>query len=176
MAVSMIVGVVRALAEDSRGPGDLLCQLNDRILGRLSGGFATCVAVKLDRTGNCIFASAGHPSPVLNGRELEIESALPLGIVAREEYIEKPFRLRENDYLALYTDGLLEARNKTGELYGFERLKILFASRPSASDATRAATDFGQEDDITVLTISRLQAGEQSSSEIMALPFEPASV
>ncbi len=176
MAVSMIVGVVRALAEGSRGPGDLLCQLNSRIFGRLSDGFATCIAIQLDRTGNCIFASAGHPSPVLNGCELEIESALPLGIVAREEYIEKPFQLRENDYLALYTDGLLEARNKAGELYGFERLKILFASRPSASDATRAATDFGQEDDITVLTISRLQAGEQSSSEIMALPFEPASV
>jgi serine phosphatase RsbU (regulator of sigma subunit) len=64
------------------------------------------------------------------------------------------------DQLSLYTDGLLEARNPSGELYGFDRLNTLFAARPTAEDAAQAAVAFGQDDDITVLTLTRLETGE----------------
>jgi hypothetical protein len=53
---------------------------------------------------------------------------------------------------------LLEARNVHGELYSFDRLKALFAKQPTAEEATEAAVAFGQDDDITVLTLSRLPA------------------
>jgi len=76
--------------------------------------------------------------------------------------------LGTDDRLSLYTDGLLEARNPTGELYGFERLKILFAAAPTASEATEAAVAFGQDDDITVLTLTRLAAGEESKTQYAA--------
>jgi serine phosphatase RsbU (regulator of sigma subunit) len=68
-----------------------------------------------------------------------------------------------NDHLALYTDGLLEARSKTGELYGFERIRDLFARRPDATAATEAAVRFGQDDDITVVTLVRVPLGEEST-------------
>lgn len=64
--------------------------------------------------------------------------------------------MRAGDHFALYTDGLLEARSHTGELYGFERLGGLFGARTNAAEATEAAVNFGQDDDITVLTLTRL--------------------
>ena len=78
------------------------------------------------------------------------------------------------DRLALYTDGLLEARNASGELFSFHRLKTLFAANPSAAQATDAAVDFGQEDDITVLTLTRLAVGEESTAHYTAPTFAPA--
>jgi len=58
--------------------------------------------------------------------------------------------------MTLYTDGLLEARDPSGELYGFERMFRLLSSKPTAGEAAKAAVDFGQDDDITVLTLTRL--------------------
>jgi serine phosphatase RsbU (regulator of sigma subunit) len=81
--------------------------------------------------------------------------------------------LHPGDQLSLYTDGVLEARNAAGELYGFERLHTLFASRPSAQQATEAAVAFGQEDDITVVTVTRLAAGEESTTSLTTPFLEP---
>ena len=111
-AVAEIVRTVRALAVDFRGPGALLAQLNSRIGGCLCGESATCLALFLTPDGNCTVASAGHPWPVVNGRELALESGLPLGLLSESEFPEKHLILREYDYLALYTNGLLEARNQ----------------------------------------------------------------
>ncbi|HWT65125.1 MAG TPA: SpoIIE family protein phosphatase, partial [Terracidiphilus sp.] len=80
MAVSLIVGAVRALAEDYPEPGVLLGQLNRRLYGRLQGGFATCVIARICPGAECSLASAGHPAPFLNGHEVEMNGALPLGI------------------------------------------------------------------------------------------------
>ena len=55
--------------------------------------------------------------------------------------------------MTLYTDGLLEARNPAGQLFGFARIAELLAGRPSAKAISEAAVDFGQEDDTTVLTL-----------------------
>jgi serine phosphatase RsbU (regulator of sigma subunit) len=59
------------------------------------------------------------------------------------------------------SDGLLEARNHTGELYSFDRLKTLFATHPTAE---QAAVNFGQDDDITVLTLTRDEAASESAA------------
>ncbi len=161
MAVSLIVGAVRALAEDYPDPAQLLTLLNRRLCGRLHGGFATCVILRIENDG-CTVASAGHPAPFLNDRELDLPGALPLGISPSVTYEASHLDLVVGDHFSLYTDGLLEARNQAGELYSFSRLERLFASHPSAAQATQAAVNFGQDDDITVLTLTRLATGEES--------------
>ncbi len=163
MAVSLIVGALRALAEDHSAPADLLAQLNRRLTGHLRGGFATCEALRIASDGRCTLASAGHPAPLLNGRELAVPGALPLGITAEADYAEIEFALAPGDHLGLYTDGLLEARSPSGELYSFERVGMLFAARPSAAEAAEAAVNFGQDDDITVLTVKRVGTGSQAT-------------
>ena len=155
MAVSFLVGTVRTLAGTVDGPAGLLSALNRHMAGRLRGGFTTCLALQVERDGQCRAASAGHPGPFIDGRELELEGALPLGLLAEVNYGEVSFVLQPGQTCALYTDGLLEARNRAGDLYGYGRLAKLFAGLPSAEEAAQAAVDFGQDDDVTVLTIKR---------------------
>ncbi len=164
MAVSLIVGAVRALADDYPSPAQLLTQLNRRLCGRLQGGFATCVIVQINRDSICMLASAGHPAPFVNDNELDLPGALPLGIAQNATYDEVEFSLKVGDHFSLYTDGLLEARNRAGEIYSFGRLQSLFAQRPDAAAASDAAVNFGQNDDITVLTLTRLGTGEDATT------------
>ncbi len=155
MAVSLIVGAVRTLAESTSSPAEILAGLSRRLHGRLQGGFTTCLALRLDPGGLCTIASAGHPAPFLNDKEIEIDGALPLGIDPDFKYGEKQIQIVPGDRCALYTDGLLEARSPDGEIFSFERLQELFATAPDAARASEAAVSFGQEDDITVLTLTR---------------------
>jgi Stage II sporulation protein E (SpoIIE) len=163
IAVSLIVGLVRVLVETTQSPAQLLTELNRRLCGRLQGGFATCITMRFDPQGNCCLASAGHPPPYVNDRELIVSGSFPLGLFPTVAYEESRVRLQVNDHLALYTDGLLEARNKTGEIFGFDRTRELFATLPDAARATEAAVLFGQDDDITVVTLVRIPAGEEST-------------
>jgi serine phosphatase RsbU (regulator of sigma subunit) len=166
MSVSLIVGLVHALADANSSPGRLLAQLNRRLTGRLQGGFATCIAARIDRGGEGTIASAGHPGPFLNGREIDLPGALPLGMATDTTYSEFGFYLRVNDHFSLFTDGLLEARSPSGELFSFDRLKSLFAAKPTAAEATQAAVAFGQDDDITVVTLTRLEKGRESTTTL----------
>jgi len=156
MAVSLIVGAVRTLAETNSSPAQILAGLSRRLHGRLQGGFSTCLALRLDRDGACTLASAGHPAPYLNEKEIELPGALPLGIDPAIAYEEITVHLHPGDRCTLYTDGLLEARAPSGEIFSFERLQALFASAADAAQASAAAVAFGQEDDITVVTLTRL--------------------
>jgi serine phosphatase RsbU (regulator of sigma subunit) len=81
---------------------------------------------------------------------------LPLGIDPATEYEETFVQFQPGDRCALYTDGLLEARTPSGEIFSFERLQTLFASGVDAAQASEAAVAFGQDDDITVVTLTRL--------------------
>jgi serine phosphatase RsbU (regulator of sigma subunit) len=114
------------------------------------------VALRLDGDGTCTIACAGHPAPYVNDEELIFPGTLPLGVLPKAAFEETKFQMGERDQLALYTDGLLEARSQNGDLYSFGRLKTLFASRPTAEQAAQAAVNFGQDDDITVLTLTRI--------------------
>jgi Stage II sporulation protein E (SpoIIE) len=174
MAVSLIVGMIRALASIFPEPGKLLAEINKRLAGRLDGSFATALVLCLDPQGGCTVASAGHLSPFVNEHELEMPGALPLGICAEIVYEDSHVQLKEGDQLVLYTDGLLEARNGAGELYGFERLNTLFTSRPNAGQVLEAAVSFGQDDDITVLTLTKLGVGKASAPQRTAPILSPA--
>jgi len=174
MTVSLIVGAARTLAKFAPRPADMLAELNARLYGRMQGGFTTCLALRLDPAGGCTVASAGHPAPYVNQCEIALPGTLPLGVAQNAQYSEKSIELTEGDHLALYTDGLLEARNAKGEIFSFERLDALFATHPSAAQATETAVNFGQDDDITVLTLTRLATGERSTTRLSAPNLAPA--
>jgi hypothetical protein len=156
MAVSLIVGAVRTLAETTSSPAEILAGLSRRLHGRLQGGFSTCVVLRVDPQGACTLASAGHPAPYFNDKEIDLPGALPLGIDPATAYEEAVMQFDPGDRCALYTDGLLEARTPSGEIFSFERLQTLFASGADAAQASEAAVAFGQDDDITVVTLTRL--------------------
>jgi hypothetical protein len=171
MTVSLIVGAVRTLAKYAPQPAALLAELNQRMCGRMQDGFTTCLAMLLTADGRSTVASAGHPAPFLNDHEVELPGALPLGLVSTAAYPELALELREGDHLSLYTDGLLEARSGTGELFSFARVDALFAGGADAARATETAVDFGQEDDITVLTLTRLGSGVRSTTQLSSPVF-----
>ena len=158
MAVSLIVGAVRTLAEQDASPAAVLAGLNRRLIGRIQGGFATCCAVRIDPTGHATMANAGHCQPYLEGREVALPAGLPLGLVEGMTYDEIALAIAHGQKLTLVSDGVVEARNHHGELYGFERLSQLMGDRPTAEHVADTAIDFGQDDDITVLTVTRLVA------------------
>jgi Stage II sporulation protein E (SpoIIE) len=172
MNVSMIVGVLRAEA-GSTDPAQILAALNRCLAGRMAGGFATGMVFRIDQDGMVTFANAGHLPPYLNGLEYPLDASLPLGLIPYADYTEEKLQLKPGDQLAVYTDGLLEATSPTNELFGFDRMKELFAKQPTAQEAMQAALDFGQEDDITVLTITRLAAGVESTTSLAAPAMEP---
>ena len=175
MTVSLIVGTARTLARTSPGPAAILGGLNEERCGRLHGGFVTCLVLRVDGHGGCTLANAGHPAPFLNGEEAAMPGSLPLGIVPEASYEDSHLQLRLGDSLVLYTDGLLEARDAGGELFSFERLAALVAARPTAGQALQAAQAFGQDDDITVLTLTRLAAGEISPMQLSAPELAPVA-
>jgi len=155
MTVSLIVGTVRTLADSTRSPAAILTGLNRRLLGRIQNGFATCVITLLDSDGNGVIANAGHLSPYRDDKEWEVPASLPLGLSPYAEYDEVPVHLNEAETLTFMTDGVLEARNQKGELYGFERVAALMNGRPTPEEVVDEACRFGQEDDITVLSVTR---------------------
>jgi hypothetical protein len=167
MNVALIIGTIRTLAEFETEPTKILAGLNRRLFGRMQGGFTTALLLKLDRFGHCTLANAGHLPPFLNANELTLSQSLPLGIVAEAEFEDQELILRKGDCLTLYTDGVPEARCKKGELYGFERTRVLLSNTFSAESVAQAARDFGQEDDITVLTIELISVNESSLPEIV---------
>jgi hypothetical protein len=149
MTVSTILGALRALPVPS--PAELLRTLNHALAGRLEGGLATCCVAHISPRGVLTIANAGHLAPYLNGNELAVEPGLPLGVDPAVEYRECSTQLAPGDALTFLSDGVVEAQSPSGELFGFERTREM--SRHSAEEIAQAAQTFGQQDDITVLTL-----------------------
>lgn len=153
MTVSLVVGSFRTLAEQTESPATILEGPNRRLVGS-SSGFTTCLIVHLRSDGTGTLANAGHLPPYCSGQEVDTISNLPIGLSSETVYAESPFTLRANDCLTLLSDGVVEARNYKGELFGFDRTRR--NSTQPAEALAKTATDFGQEDDITVLTVTYL--------------------
>lgn len=153
MLVSVIVGAIRGVAEYTEDPAELLANLNERLVGRGGGGFSTALAARIDAGGLVTIANAGHLPPYLDGREVELPGALPLGAITGAAYDTAQFELPPGSRLTFYSDGVVEAQNARGELFGFDRTRAI--STRSAAAIVEAAKEFGQEDDITVVTVER---------------------
>ncbi len=155
MLVAMLIGAIRATAEDTHDPVVMLRRLHDRLIGRNYRGFTTALAVYITQDGIVTIANAGHLSPYLDGSEVALPGALPLGVEGGGQYEATNLELRPCSRLTFYSDGVVEAQNQEGELFGFERARAI--SVQSAAAIAAAAVQFGQSDDITVLTIKRME-------------------
>jgi len=151
MLVAVLVGTLCTQAQESFDPVTMLTTLNGRLVGRSMGYLATCLAAELRPDGTLRVANAGHLSPYLNGEEICLDGALPLGSAPIIEPSVKTFHIAPGDVLTFITDGVVEAMNPKRELFGFDRARSI-SCQPAAAIAGQAA-DFGQCDDITVLRI-----------------------
>jgi phosphoserine phosphatase RsbU/P len=152
MLGTLLVGALRSLAQEDLSPAQILARLNAQLTASSDGGFVTCCIAHLSGQGRLTLANAGHLAPYRNGEEVALDSGFPLGIIAGAGYTETAFPLAPGDRLTFLSDGVAEARNPAGELFGFERAATI--STQAAESIARAAQHFGQEDDITVLTLT----------------------
>jgi sigma-B regulation protein RsbU (phosphoserine phosphatase) len=166
MLVSLLVGTIRTAAEETQSPGAILAKMNHRLLGRANGGFSTALAALFAADGTVTIANAGHLSPYLEGVEVELPAALPLGILDDTRYETSQTSLEAGSRITFYTDGVIEAQDKQGNLFGFERGKAI--STQSAEEIVKAAQHFGQADDITVVVIRR-------EALVPAAPFDESN-
>jgi serine phosphatase RsbU (regulator of sigma subunit) len=98
------------------------------------GMFVTCLVAAIDpETGQVRFANAGHPLPYLlaPGNQDRLWAAgMPLGLMPEQSYDEAEAQLECGDRLVLFSDGLIEAHDPAGVMFGDPRLKEQLAQRP----------------------------------------------
>lgn len=170
MIVSSLIGVLRTLHPAS--PSAVLTTLNRSLAGQLQGGFVTCSVALITHDGHVTLSNAGHLSPYRNGLEVPTLPGLPLGIDSTCEYEESCFELQPRDFLTFVSDGIVEARNASGELFGFDRM--LRFGNSSAEEIAQAAINFGQDDDITVVTVIRTADPDQPDARLPITRLAPS--
>ena len=161
--------MLRAVAQASESPGVVLGRVNDALVTDIpSNMFVTCFYAILDpMSGTLSYANAGHDLPYLrhgsDAQELRARG-MPLGLMSGMDYEEGEVSLAEGECVLFHSDGLVEAHNPKGEMFGFPRLRALVAEHGEE----RSLGDFlleelysfvgeswEQEDDITLLTLKR---------------------
>jgi serine phosphatase RsbU (regulator of sigma subunit) len=152
MTGTLAIGALRSIAADISEPGTLLTRLNREIVRGQDGGFITCLCLRFDPNGEVHISNAGHLAPYKNGEEVAVEAGLPLGLTSDLNYSESRLEITRGDTLTLLSDGVVEARDRTGGLFGFARTQSI--STRSATEIASAAMQFGQEDDITVVKLT----------------------
>jgi serine/threonine protein phosphatase PrpC len=163
MLVSVLVGAIRGVAEYTSEPAELLANLNQRLVGRVAGNFSTALAAHIFSDGAVVLSNAGHLPPYLDGQEVAISGALPLGVKPGTHYETMRFQMPRGSRLTFYSDGIVEAQNPKGELFGFERSRQI--SMESVASIVEAAKQFGQQDDMTVIAITRDAAGVRDPAQ-----------
>ena len=154
MLVAVIVGAVRAAAQHSSDPEQILHEINVQLCERQHAS-ATCLMLRIDPDGSVLIANAGQLPPYLNGKEIEMEGALPLGTIPDADHSIARLTLQPGDTFIVMSDGIVEAQNSSGDLFGFDRINQLLEENTSAQGIADAAQAFGQEDDILVLQVRR---------------------
>jgi predicted ester cyclase len=162
---------VAAHALDSSSPSEVLERVNETLVARIPANmFVTCFYAILEpKRGSLRYANAGHDLPYLHRRSGDDAEELrargmPLGLMPGMSYEEGDVSLREGESVLFYSDGLVEAHDPKGEMFGFPRLRALVAEHGEE----RSLSDFlmeelysfvgegwEQEDDITLLTLRR---------------------
>jgi serine phosphatase RsbU (regulator of sigma subunit)/predicted ester cyclase len=164
---SMLRAVAQALGSFS--PGELLAQVNETLVARIPANmFVTCFYAILDpQSGSLSYANAGHDLPYLHrdgGAEELRARGMPLGLMPGMGYEEKDIVLECGESVLFYSDGLVEAHDPKGEMFGFPRLRALVAKHGEESSLGEflmeelysfVGAGWEQEDDITLLTLRR---------------------
>jgi serine phosphatase RsbU (regulator of sigma subunit)/predicted ester cyclase len=162
----MLQAVARALGSTS--PGEVLAQVNETLLARIPPNmFVTCFYAVLDpKSATLSYANAGHDPPHVrrgDGHAEELRArGMPLGLMAGMGYEEEGASLSEGESVLFYSDGLVEAHDSQGEMFGFPRLRGLVAKHGRKESLEEALLEelnsfvgegWEQEDDITLLTL-----------------------
>src|SRR5215213_450730 len=171
LVMSTTCGMIRAVTQASDySPGEVLQRVNEALATRIPANmFVTCFYGVLDPESGCFtYANAGHDLPyVRRGGDAEelMARGMPLGLMPGMSYEEKEIILGAGEAALFYSDGLVEAHNPEGEMFGFPRLQALVAEHAGK----RLLVDFlmeelhsftgerwEQEDDITLVTLHRV--------------------
>jgi hypothetical protein len=164
MLVALIIGAIRSAAEHDNNPRRILEVLNEQLVERESAS-ATCMVLRFSRDGAVELANAGQLPPYLNDVEMQIEGALPLGIISGIDFPVTAFKLEPGDTLLMMSDGVAEAQNAEGELFGFGRIEEMLRNPTTTAEIATAAQKFGQTDDILVLRVQRYAAQADLQTE-----------
>ena len=151
-------------------PGEVLARVNEAVLARIPPNmFVTCFYAILDsKSGRLSYANAGHSLPCCRHEDATTDLSargMPLGLMPGMSYEEKESILVPGESVLFYTDGLIEAHNPRGEMFGTPRLRSLL-SEYSGSGRSLSTTlleelerfageGWEQEDDVTLLTLAR---------------------
>ncbi len=171
LVMSTTCGMLQLAAQalDSSSPGEVLERVNETLLARIPlNMFLTCFYAVLDpESGTLRYANAGHDPPYLwhGGCCEELRArGMPLGLMPGMSYEEGEVSLREGDSVLFYSDGLVEAHDPKGEMFGFPRVRAHVAEHGeerSLGDLlleelySFVGEGWEQEDDITLLTLKR---------------------
>ena len=174
LVMSTTCGMLRAVSQalDSSSPGEMLQRVNEALVPSIPANmFVTCFYAILDpKSGNLTYANAGHDLPYLrrrcgNAEELRARG-MPLGLMPGMGYEEDEIVLGESDAALFYSDGLVEAHDPKGEMFGFPRLRALITEHADSEERSLGeflmeelysfvGEGWEQEDDITLLTLRR---------------------
>jgi serine phosphatase RsbU (regulator of sigma subunit) len=171
LMMSTTCGMLRAVAQSSDSPGEVLQRVNEALSARIPANmFVTCFYGVLDpKSGSFVYANAGHDLPYMRrgGDAEELRArGMPLGLMLGMGYEEKEIVLGEGEGVLFYSDGLVEAHNSEGEMFGFPKLRRLVTVHGAgrgeelvdsllAELARFTGDEWEQEDDITLLTLRR---------------------
>jgi len=169
LVMSTTCGMLRLAAQGSASPGQMLRGVNEVLFPNIpSNMFVTCFYAILDpANGHLIYANAGHDLPYLHrsGDAEELRArGMPLGLMPDMGYEEKETMVHSGEAALLYSDGLVEAHDAEGDMFGVPRLRALIAEhgeKRSLGDClleelySFAGERWEQEDDITLLTLRR---------------------
>jgi serine phosphatase RsbU (regulator of sigma subunit) len=161
--------MLRAVAQASDSAGDVLRRVNDPLATDIPPNmFVTCFYAILDpESGRLRYANAGHDLPYLHrdGDAEELRArGMPLGLMPGMSYEEKEIELAVGEGVLFYSDGLVEAHDPKGEMFGFPRLRVLIAEHAKETALgdflleelySFVGESWEQEDDITLLTLKR---------------------
>jgi serine phosphatase RsbU (regulator of sigma subunit) len=171
LVMSTTCGMIRAVTQASDySPGEVLQRVNEALATRIPANmFVTCFYGVLDPgTGSFAYANAGHDLPyVRRGGYAEelMARGMPLGLMPGMSYEEKEIILGEGDRALFYSDGLVEAHNPEGAMFGFPRLQSLVAEHAQGEPLVDFLMEelysftgkrWEQEDDITLVTLQRV--------------------
>jgi serine phosphatase RsbU (regulator of sigma subunit) len=169
LVMSTTCGMLRLAAQSSSSPGEMLSRVNETLFPYIPPNmFVTCFYAILDpKSGSLTYANAGHDLPYLcrNGEAEELMArGMPLGLMPGMSYEEKETILQAGEAALLYSDGLVEAHDPKGEMFGFPRLRALIAEHAQERSLGEFLMEelysfvgegWEQEDDITLLTLRR---------------------
>jgi predicted ester cyclase len=172
LVMSTTCGMLQLAAQSlhSSSPGEVLSRVNEALLARIpSNMFVTCFYAILEpENGRLNYANAGHDLPYLwhAGAAQELRArGMPLGLMPGMHYEQKERVLQKDDSVLLYTDGLVEAHDPKGEMFGFPRLQALVSEHAEEERSLEemlleelysfVGEGWEQEDDITLVTLRR---------------------